>query len=75
MVSSTSNKRQQLQLKIDKYFEDIYFDTQGILPGGMPLDEAYLARVLTKLAIGTATVWWSVLEVKDFLNLRRKLKV
>jgi len=38
------------------------------------LDEAYLARVLTKLAIGSATVWWSLLEIKEFLTLHRKAK-
>lgn len=74
MAFSTTSKKQQLQSKIDKYLEETYFDVQGMFPGNVPLDEAYLARVLTKLAIGTATVWWSVLEVKDFLNLRRKPK-
>jgi hypothetical protein len=38
------------------------------------MDEQYLARVLTKMAIGSATVWWSILEVKDFLVLRKKSK-
>lgn len=38
------------------------------------LDEQFLARVLTKLAIGSATVWWSVIEIKDFLVLRKKAK-
>jgi len=39
------------------------------------LDEAYLARVLTKLAVGSATVWWSLLEVKEFITLHRKNKL
>jgi hypothetical protein len=64
-----------LQKKIDSALEDVYFDVQGISNTYTSLDEAYLARVLTKLAIGTATVWWSALEVKDFFILRKKSKI
>jgi hypothetical protein len=69
-------KKQQLQLKINSFLEDSYFDIQGLSPGslGSTMDEQYLARVLTKMAIGSATVWWSILEVKDFLVLRKKSK-
>jgi hypothetical protein len=69
-------KKQQLRLKINSFLEDSYFDIQGLSPGslGSTMDEQYLARVLTKMAIGSATVWWSILEVKDFLVLRKKSK-
>lgn len=69
-------KKQAFQLKVNSFLEDSYFDVQGLSPGslGSNLDEQYLARVLTKLAIGSATVWWSLLEVKDFLILRKKSK-
>jgi hypothetical protein len=69
-------KKQQLRLKINSFLEDSYFDIQGLSPGSLSstMDEQYLARVLTKMAIGSATVWWSILEVKDFLVLRKKSK-
>jgi hypothetical protein len=69
-------KKQELQLRINSFLEDSYFDIQGLSPGslGSTMDEQYLARVLTKMAIGSATVWWSILEVKDFLVLRKKSK-
>ena len=69
-------KKQEFQLKVNSFLEDSYFDIQGLSPGslGSSIDEQYLARVLTKLAIGSATVWWSLLEVKDFLILRKKSK-
>jgi len=72
----TTNKRQELQNKIDNFFEDSYFDVQGISPTSSfaSIDEAYIARILTKLAIGSATVWWSILELKDFVILRKKSK-
>ena len=69
-------KKQKLETKLKTFLDDSYFDVQGLSPGSLSssLDEQYLARVLTKLAIGSATVWWSLLEVKDFLILRRKAK-
>lgn len=68
--SSQTQKKLDLKSKIEEFFDDNYFDVQGITPGISSLDEAYLARILTKLAIGSATVWWSLLEIKDFINLR-----
>ncbi len=58
------------------FLDDSYFDVQGLSPSSLSssIDEQYLARVLTKLAVGSATVWWSILEIKDFLVLRRKAK-
>lgn len=70
-----SQKQQCLQDKIHDFFENNYLDVQGLTPGISSLDEAYLARILTKLAIGSATVWWSLLEIKDFMQLRNKVKV
>jgi len=70
-----SQKQKYLQNKLHNFFEENYLDIQGMSPGISSLDEAYLARILTKLAIGSATVWWSLLEIKDFLQLRNKVKV
>jgi len=67
------NKKQVLSRKIELFFEDSYFDVQGINPGLPNLDEAYLARLLTKLAVGSATVWWSLIEIKDFMKMRSSL--
>lgn len=68
-------RKLKFEKSVNKFLEETYFDVQGISTGFGTLDEAYLARVLTKLAIGSATVWWSILEVKDFINLRRKSKI
>jgi hypothetical protein len=74
-MPTNKTQRQQIQQSVEDFFEESFFDVQGISTGIGSLDEAYLARVLTKLAIGTATVWWSILEVKDFFHLRRKSKM
>ena len=64
-----------LPLKINNFFEDNYLDIQGLSPGMTSLDEVYLARVLTKVAVASATVWWSLLKVKEFITLHRKNKL
>jgi len=74
MRKDYSNQKQNLQIKVNKFLEEYYLDIQGLSPNTTSLDEAYLARVLTKLAIGSATVWWSLLEIKEFITLHRKAK-
>lgn len=70
----TNTRKQELNNKLQSFFQDTYFDVQGFGTSFGTLDEAYLARVLTKLAVSSATIWWSVLEIKDFINLHRKSK-
>lgn len=72
--SQRSSRHQHIHDQVNQFLEESYFDVQGMTGNFATLDEAYLARVLTKLAIGSATVWWSILEVKDFFSLRRKSK-
>jgi len=72
---SNQHKKELLKVKLSNFFDNSYFDVQGLSPGSISsLDEQYLARILTKLAIGSATVWWSILEVKDFIVLRKLSK-
>jgi len=66
-------ERDKIRTKISNFLENSYFDIQSLTPGAA-IDEQYLARVLTKLAIGSATVWWSILEIKDFIVLRKLTK-
>jgi hypothetical protein len=75
MKLKRQHEREKIRTKISDLLEDSYFDVQGLTPGtASSIDEQYLARVLTKLAIGSATVWWSILEVKDFIVLRKLTK-
>lgn len=66
-------KQQALRAKIENKLSKYYFDVQGLSPGAT-LDEAYMARIFTKIAVGTATVWWSLLELKDFLELKDRIR-
>lgn len=69
-----SHKKEQLKLRLNNFFQDTYLDVQAMSPNLKSLDEAYLARILTKLAVGSATVWWSLLEMKDFVSNRKNSK-
>ena len=66
-LANKYHKKVELKSKIDKFLDEHYLDIQGMSPGLNVFDEATLARLLTKLAVGSATVWWSLLEMKDFL--------
>lgn len=65
---------QILRSRIDKLLQEYCFDIQGVpvTKFSAMIDEATLARLLTKLAVGSATVWWSLLEIKDMVSLYRR---
>lgn len=74
-MTNNSQKKEQLTSKINNYLEDCCFDMQAVSSSAMAsAAENQLARILTKIAIGSATVWWSVLELKDFVKIHKKLK-
>jgi hypothetical protein len=68
-----TQKKENLQKLLDDFFDKNFLDIQGLSPG-ITIDEAYLARILTKLAVSSATVWWSLLEIKQFLILRKNVR-
>lgn len=72
MKSTRQLRKEQLSHDVKEFIDSTFLDVQGFSSKTTTIDEAYLARVLTKLAIGSATVWWSILEVKDFFILRRR---
>jgi len=63
--------------KLKSFTSEYYFDTHTTPPFNKVtslIDEAYIAKILTKLAVGTATVWWSMLELKEMLALYKRSK-
>jgi hypothetical protein len=63
-------KKTALSNKISNSLEDYYFDVQSM---GSPsaIDESQLVKLVTKLAVGAATVWWTAIELKDYIKLRK----
>jgi hypothetical protein len=35
--------------------------------------EAYIIKMISKIAVGSATVWWSVIELRQFIKNRKSL--
>lgn len=64
------HKKKALSDKIALSLDEYYFDVQSL---GSPniLDESHLAKLLTKMAVGLATVWWTAVELKDYIKLRK----
>lgn len=73
--NSRSTKSQLLN-KVNSYMEDCCFDVQGISTSQSlsSTAEAHLARILTKIVVGGASVWWSFLELKEFLKNKKVQK-
>jgi hypothetical protein len=65
-------KKTLLKQRLEKFFEETDFDVSGI-PSSTVINEAYLAKIATKIAVGLATVYWSSLELRDFYRLRKSL--
>lgn len=72
MNESILNKKQILEQKISSYLEDVHFDVQGFDPAN--ITESQVARLLTKVAVGSVTVLWSILELKNLVKFRKTVK-
>lgn len=66
-----NKKQKQLLLseKLDNFFDESYFDVQSI--SSSVLDESYFIKLVTKLAVSAATVWWTAIEIKDYIKLKK----
>lgn len=63
-------KKQNLSNKITQSLDGYYFDIQSI-SSSTPIDESQLVKLATKFTVGLATVWWTALEIKDYIKLKR----
>lgn len=71
---NASNKDSHLN-HVKELLSEYHFDMQGLPPlsrFSSVIDEATLAKVLTKLAVGSATVWWSLLEIREMVSLYKR---
>lgn len=57
--------------KINLLLQDSFMDMQGVTTG---VDQSYVVKLVTKAAVGAATAFWSLIELKDYLALKKKLK-
>jgi hypothetical protein len=74
LAEKISHKKDNLSRKIDSFSQDYFFDIQSVNPAAKLIDEQQIAKILTKLAVGSATVWWSILELKEMYLIHRSSK-
>jgi hypothetical protein len=67
MNQSNKIKASLLEDKINNFFEESYFDVQG-MTNKISFNETQLVRLMTKISVGLVTVWWSSLELKTLLK-------
>jgi hypothetical protein len=72
MNETVLNKKQLLEEKISSSFENMYLDVQGFDPASIA--ESQVARLLTKVAVGSVTVLWSLMELKNLIKFRKTVK-
>lgn len=75
-MTTDNPKKLQYTNKVQNYLDDCCFDIQGISSSQSlsSTAEVQLARILTKIVVGAASVWWSALEFREFLKNRRTTK-
>ena len=65
-----AQKKQNLSNKINQSLDGYYFDVQSI-SSSVPIDETQLVKLVTKFAVSAATVWWTAIEIKDYIKLKK----
>ena len=65
-----TQKKQNLSNKINQSLDGYYFDIQSI-SSSTPIDESQLVKLVSKFAVGVATVWWTAIELKDYIKLKK----
>lgn len=57
--------------EVKSYLDDCCFDVQFNPNSTFSVAEANLIKILSKIIVGTATAWWSILELKEFFENRK----
>ena len=75
-MTTENFKKTEYTTKFQNYLDDCCLDIQGISSSQSlsSAAEVQLARILTKIVVGAASVWWSALEFRQFLKNRKLTK-
>jgi hypothetical protein len=67
-----SISKEQIRSSVQAKLDNVYFDVQGL--NVSKITEHHIARLITKVAVGAVTVWWSLLELRSIYNTRKTIK-
>lgn len=61
--------KDQYFTKIKSYLDDCYFDVTTPLPGSkFTIDEAHLAKLLTRIVVSAATIATTTISLKQYVR-------
>jgi hypothetical protein len=72
-IYDNSSRNQSASESIKSYLDDCCFDMQVNPNSTLSGTEAYIIKMISKIAVGSATVWWSVIELRQFIKNRKSL--
>ena len=74
MEDNTQKSRsiEDIKANVESKLNNVYFDVQGL--NVSKITEHNIARLITKVAVGAVTIWWSLLELRGIYNTRKTLK-
>jgi len=67
-----SISKEELSAIIENKLRNVYFDVQGISVA--KITEHHVARLITKVAVGAVTIWWSLIELRSIYNDKKLSK-
>lgn len=67
-----SISKEQIRSSVQAKLDNVYFDVQGL--NVSKITEHHIARLITKVAVGAVTIWWSLLELRSIYNTRKTIK-
>lgn len=69
--NTTYLKLKKKKQTVKSYLNDCCFDVQFNANSPFSAAEANLIKILSKIIVGTATAWWSIIELKEFFENRK----
>jgi len=71
LKNMTHFKLKKKKQAVKSYLDDCCFDLQFNPNSPFSVAEANLIKILSKIIVGTATAWWSIIELKEFFENRK----
>jgi len=64
-----SISKDELSAIVKSKLDNVYFEKQGI--NISKITEHHIAKLITKVAVGAVTIWWSLIELRSIYNERK----
>jgi hypothetical protein len=66
--------QKQISEKVSYFIKNSYLDVNGVGPSPLSADHTQIVRLVTRMAVGASTAFWSFMELKDYMRLRKSFR-